>query len=156
MEGPPPESLAHWATKQDGERLTFSGTGVAVHDKGVLILGPSGSGKSSLALALMAHGAQLISDDGIWLDGGMLIRPETAPPLIEARGIGLLNAGPITQTASLRLVVDLSRAEPHRLPPSRFAVERSEKAQLILGAEHPSLGPAVLHLMLYGKLDPDP
>lgn len=134
----------------------FHGTGVALDRAGVLILGPSGSGKSSLALALMAFGAQLIADDSIWLDGLNLIRPNTAKPLIEARGVGLLNAGSTLPTARLHLVVDLSRPEPHRLPPRRTAKVHDQKAQLILGAGQTTLAPAILHYLHHGKLDPDP
>ncbi|MFQ5437976.1 MAG: HPr kinase/phosphorylase, partial [Paracoccaceae bacterium] len=36
---------------------------VAFDRRAVLILGPSGSGKSSLALELMSRGASLVSDD---------------------------------------------------------------------------------------------
>ena len=38
-------------------------TSVALEDNGVLIEGPSGSGKSDLALRLIDSGATLISDD---------------------------------------------------------------------------------------------
>ena len=38
-------------------------TTVALAGQGVLILGPSGSGKSGLALQLMAMGAELVADD---------------------------------------------------------------------------------------------
>ena len=47
--------------------LTLHATCVAVEGRGVLITGPSGSGKSSLALALMAHGARLVADDRVTL-----------------------------------------------------------------------------------------
>lgn len=148
-----PEELAHWASEQDGARLYFHGTAVAVDGQGALILGASGSGKSSLALALMGLGAELISDDGVWLDGACLGRPENAPPLIEARGVGLLNAGPICETAPLSLVVDLSRIEPDRLPPRRMVSAGGEKAKLILGAGQTTLAPTLFHLLRFGRAD---
>ncbi|MFZ9950137.1 MAG: HPr kinase/phosphorylase, partial [Gemmobacter sp.] len=43
---------------------------VAFAGRGVLILGPSGSGKSGLALGLIALGAGLVADDAV------LIAPE--------------------------------------------------------------------------------
>ncbi len=87
--------------------------------KGVLILGPTGSGKSSLALQLMAHGAQLVSDDRTMVraENGRLLAtcPDAISGRIEARGIGLLAAqGP--QHTFCWVVVDLSESETSRLP----------------------------------------
>ena len=42
---------------------TIHASGVWFENKGILILGESGSGKSSLALSLVANGAQLVCDD---------------------------------------------------------------------------------------------
>lgn len=152
---PRPEVLADRASSREGERLYFRATAVAVADKGVLIIGPSGSGKSTLAVALMAHGADLISDDGVWLDGLLLRRPDKAPALIEARGVGLLHAGPIRSRASLALVVDLARPEPERLPPRRMVCVETQKVELILGARQTTLGPTLIHLLRHGRAAPD-
>lgn len=149
----PPEMLAERASAHDDQRMFFHATAVAVDAKGILILGPSGCGKSSLALALMAFGAELISDDGVWLDAMQLQRPVTAPAMIEARGVGLLNAGPMRATAPLFLVVDLSRAEPDRLPPRRIATAHDQKVELILAAGQTTLAPTLLHLLRYGRAD---
>lgn len=153
MTSPAAEPLNQWASAQDARRLYFNATAIALNGNGALFLGPSGSGKSSLALALMALGAELISDDGVWLDGTQLTRPENAPPLIEARGVGLLNAGPICDTAPLSVVVDLSRSEPDRLPPHRTVTMGIEKAKLILGAGQTTLAPTLFHLLRFGWAD---
>jgi hypothetical protein len=53
-------------------------SGVVLGDKAVLIAGPPGAGKSSLAAALMRHGGQLLSDDAVALrlsDGALLAYP---------------------------------------------------------------------------------
>lgn len=95
---------------------------MALDGKGVLILGPSGSGKSSLALQLIGLGAQLVSDDRTRLTAAH--RQLTAEPpaaiagLIEARGVGLLRVAHVTQ-ARLALVVDMSEEEHGRLPAAR-------------------------------------
>jgi HPr kinase/phosphorylase len=95
---------------------------VAFGERGVLIIGPSGAGKSALALQLLAFGARLVADDRTLVipEGGRLsVRaPAGLPALIEARGIGLLRATPVT-TAALCLVVDLGAVETARLPPRR-------------------------------------
>jgi serine kinase of HPr protein (carbohydrate metabolism regulator) len=90
---------------------------VALDGRGVLIMGAPGSGKSSLALALIDRGAMLVGDDGVVLsvaDG----RLHAAPPphiagLIELRNVGLLRLP--TASAPLALALRLSPDAP-RLP----------------------------------------
>ncbi len=95
---------------------------VALAGRGVLILGPSGSGKSALSLELMARGADLVADDRVLLrraGEALLARPpESIAGMIEARGVGLLNARPAGEVP-LTLVVDLGQQETERLPPQR-------------------------------------
>ncbi len=95
-------------------------TCVAISGQGVLIRGPSGSGKSDLALRLIDEGADLVADDycNIAFESGRLIA--TPPPAIagklEVRGIGILQM-PHTNIVAIRLVVDLrTTQEIERLP----------------------------------------
>lgn len=94
---------------------------VSFGPRGVLILGRSGSGKSSLALQLMALGAVLIADDQteLFLKNGVVWAraPEAIAGLIEARGVGVLNAA--AGSAPICTVVDLDHVETQRLPPQR-------------------------------------
>jgi HPr kinase/phosphorylase len=96
---------------------------VAFGERAVLILGPAGAGKSSLALQLMALGAMLVADDRtlVAADGARLVAraPTGLPALIEARGLGLLRA-PLMAEAVLHLAVDLGATETARLPPRRL------------------------------------
>ncbi len=89
---------------------------------GLLILGASGSGKSALALTLMALGARLVADDRTWLalaGGGFWATcPPTIRGRIEARGIGIL-AADAQPGGRLAAAVDLDRTETERLPPAR-------------------------------------
>lgn len=68
-------------------------TCVAVNGHGVLITGPSGSGKSDLALRLIDRGARLVGDDYVVIetqDSQLYARP--APHIVgklEIRGLGL-------------------------------------------------------------------
>ncbi len=92
---------------------------IAFEGKGVLIFGPSGSGKSALALELMAFGAELVADDRtivVERDGRILASsPSSIAGLIEARGVGILTV-PNIESATVQLVVDLSRIERERMP----------------------------------------
>lgn len=97
------------------------GTAVCCGDAGLLLCGASGSGKSSIALQMMAFGAQLISDDIVWLDEKSdalwISRPPgvTGPLQIEARCFGILDAKGATG-ARLSCIVDLDTVEHERLP----------------------------------------
>ena len=94
-------------------------TCVAFDGRAVLIRGPSNSGKSALALQLIAIGATLVADDltPLCRQGAQVLA--LAPPrlqgVIEARGVGLLHS-PVRARAVLRLIVDMHRVEPERLP----------------------------------------
>jgi len=124
-----------------------------MHGQGLLTLGPSGSGKSRLAFELLAMGGRLVADDGVWLTAdNRLQRPEAAPKLIEARGIGLLYAE-AQDSAPLRLIVDLSRKESDRLPPRRLAAAPGGPVPLILGKDHPFLGVAICHYLKHGRAE---
>lgn len=86
---------------------------VARDGAGVLLLGPSGSGKSDLALRLIGRGFALVGDDQIIVSNG-IVRPAPAlAGLLEVRGFGIVRL-PFAPEARLALVVRL--AEPERLP----------------------------------------
>ncbi len=89
---------------------------------GVLILGRSGSGKSDLALRLIARGAQLVSDDRTELSisrGRLIARaPARLVGLLEVRGLGIVKM-PHAASAAIALVVELSASVP-RMPERRF------------------------------------
>jgi HPr kinase/phosphorylase len=92
---------------------------VSFEGKAVLIKGASGSGKSSLALQIMAFGAQLVSDDRTELcriDNSIWAAPpKTIAGLIEARGLGILNAEH-APSAQIVCVVDMDMVATERLP----------------------------------------
>ena len=112
-------------------------TAVVFGEWGVLILGPAGSGKSALALALLARArvsglfGALIGDDRIWLEarnGRLAARgaPQTAG-MIERRAVGILTA-PVESEAVIRLAAELCPAD--HLPRLPEGSERLEIAGL--------------------------
>ena len=123
-------------------------------DRGLLILGPSGSGKSALALKLIALGAALVADDRTLLtrDGDALIArcPKTLSGLIEARFVGLLRATPL-ERAQIALVVDLSQHESARLPPRRAITLQGVTLDLVLGTQSDHFPAALLCYLRGGR-----
>ncbi|MFY8153514.1 MAG: HPr kinase/phosphorylase, partial [Hyphomicrobiales bacterium] len=101
-------------------------TAVLVGAKAVLIRGAPGSGKTSLALRLVALGeagasifVRLVADDRVHLaaSGGRLVvsAPAAIAGLAEQRGIGLRPI-PFESAAVIGLVVDLGAADAARMP----------------------------------------
>ncbi len=94
---------------------------IAFEGRGVLLRGPSGSGKSDLALRAVEAGAELVADDLVMLGlrGGRV----WASPLpqaggrLEVRGVGIVPL-PALDGAPLVLIADL--AAPERLPEPCF------------------------------------
>ena len=101
------------------QSLIVHGTCVALDGKAVLITGPAGSGKSALALQLVAIGAHLVADDRTVLEISGVVLIASAPAaiagLIEARGVGILPLSHL-ERAIVHLVVDMGVSEVQRLP----------------------------------------
>ena len=138
----------------DADRVTLHGSCVALSGRGVLILGPSGSGKSSLALQLMSIGCDLVSDDrtDVALQDGALeaTAPEAIRGRIEARGMGLLIAVP-APSARLVLAVDLAHLESERLPHPRFYPVLGIDLPLLHRVESAHFPAAILQYLKAGR-----
>lgn len=96
------------------------GTGLYFEGYGILLTGPSGSGKSDLALRLMARGAELVGDDYLELsrDNGRLIMqaPKNIAGKIEVRHVGILKVA-YRKQAPVDLVFQLAAKDNlERLP----------------------------------------
>ncbi|WP_417600476.1 HPr kinase/phosphorylase [Pararhodobacter oceanensis] len=116
--------------------------------RGLLILGASGRGKSSLALALITRGAQLLADDQVMLtplEGALYARPpRSIAGLIEARGFGLLRL-PHLRLARIALVVDLDRPAPPRLPAPETITILGVTLTCLSGTAEPAYAEALAH-----------
>ena len=100
---------------------TLHASTVASSGRAVLITGPSGSGKSDLALRLLDRGFTLVSDDQtiVRREGDRLVA--SAPPNIagklEIRGIGIVDMEAV-KDVPVALYVELT-SEIMRLPDDR-------------------------------------
>ena len=139
--------------------MTHSGTCVAVDGRGVLLRGPSGGGKSDLALRLIDGGAELVADDRVALVSSAGVLTASAPPalrgLMEVRGLGVFRL-PYRTSVQVSLVADLVDGQgerlpaPHRttilghsLPAVRLSAKASSAAarvRLVLGAAESVVG----------------
>lgn len=97
--------------------MPHQATCVAVDGRGLLIEGPPGSGKSSLALALIDRGATLVGDDGVLLEPrqGRLwaLPPPRIDGLLEVRNVGLVTLS--TDAAPVALVLRLDAEAPRHV-----------------------------------------
>jgi HPr kinase/phosphorylase len=135
---------------------TVHASAVLVGPRAVLIRGPSGSGKSRLALELIEtvgdrsrSFARLVADDRVHLEvanGRLVARPAaTLAGLIEVRGVGLMRLRHVA-SAVVGLVVDLAASDAERLPetPSRtIEIQGVALPRLAVVSAAPAL-PAVL------------
>lgn len=86
-------------------------------------MGPSGIGKSDLALRMLAEGWSLVADDWtqVWASGGHLYG--AAPPringLLEVRGVGIVSLRsryPVRAQTRLSLAITATHEAVERLP----------------------------------------
>lgn len=96
---------------------------VEYNKKGVLIYGPSGSGKSDLALRLiMENGAKLVADDRVNLQVLKGKIKATAPTilkgLLEVRGVGIVKLSSVNADLFLAIRLVEKRELVERLPES--------------------------------------
>jgi len=114
---------------------------VAIGAKGVLLLGPPGAGKSSVALQLIDGGAKLVADDRTVLTTKAKAlyasAPATIAGLIEIYGVGIVEL-PIRARVKLALAVLLG-GKPTRMPaPAHFTHAGVALPQLRLDARDPA------------------
>ena len=125
---------------------TIHASAVLVGARAVLIQGPSGSGKSQLALALLEAArnrmlpfARLVADDRADVEavhGRLLVRPApTLAGLIEVRGLGIRRVA-YEAVAVVGLLVDLAASDASRMP------EPAGQSREIVGITLPRLAVA--------------
>ena len=105
------------------ETVLANVTGVAISGRVLLIEGPPGAGKSSLALALIDRGATLVGDDAVTLDRRREAVHALPPPntagLVEIRNVGIVEMPTTHGPVALILSLDPAAA--------RFPLEIAER-----------------------------
>lgn len=129
-------------------------TAVALGGRAALLLGPSGSGKSDLALRLIGAGWTLVGDDRVVLSRrseNLVAAPTPSlAGLIEARGIGICRV-PFLAEAEVVLAVRLAASGAvERLPEPAFEAFLGISIPLIKLVSFEGSTPTKVHLALGG------
>ena len=148
------ELLQYHLTRLLSDRKILHGVFMEVMGIGVLLTGPSGIGKSELALELISRGHRLIADDApeFRRSGPDSIRgrsPALLKDFLEVRGLGILNVramfgdNSIGETKRLRLVVHLESISTNTSADKKlWEIDRiggSHHTQTILDVEIPKV-----------------
>ena len=95
---------------QPDQTEAIHASAVAWAGQGVVLLGPPGSGKSTLVAQLLAEGAYLVADDLVRLTnraGVLRAAASGAPGLIELRGSGIFRVA-TTNEVPVKLCIELA------------------------------------------------
>lgn len=105
-------------------RTVRQATAVAMGGRALLIEGPPGSGKTSIALALIDRGAALIGDDGVTLElrEGVLwaAPPPNTAGLVEIRNVGLAELAATEAPVALLLRLDTDAPRQPERPATEY------------------------------------
>lgn len=104
--------------------MLHQATAVAIGGRAILLEGPPGIGKSSLALALIDRGATLVGDDGVALSRRGAVLWVAPPPhtagLLEIRNVGIASLPAVAAQAAL--VLTLSHDAPRYIEQAEMVV----------------------------------
>ncbi len=142
------EILHYFLTSLFADMLTLQGVYMEVMAIGVLITGPSGIGKSELALELISRGHRLIADDAplfsrITPDIINGACPEALQDFLEVRGLGIINVrelfgdSAIKRNKHLQLIVQLQPMSNGL--PALDRLQGSHKSRSVLEMEVPEI-----------------
>lgn len=143
------ENCRYFLSRALAEHTSEHGVFIEVHSVGIFIMGDSGIGKSELALALIAKGHRLISDDVTRFTqiGPKVIdghSPSLLTDFMEVRGLGIVNiramygSNSVKRNKTLRLVIKLSKyTEENKHEFDRLGIEKT--SHQILGIDIPMI-----------------
>ena len=100
--------------------MEIQATAISYQKHAILIQGPSGTGKTSLALQLIERGAHLIGDDivEVFIKNKQLYckSEEKLKGVVEVRGLGLVAGLKVSKPAPVLCVIRLHKKSTERLP----------------------------------------
>ena len=130
--------------------LVIHATCVDVNGSGILIVGRSGSGKSSLAINLLALGSTLVADDQCEIvrknNSFRISKPASLPKSIEIRGVGLVSV-PMVNETSLDWVVNMDEVEKERMPTPQFTEIGGFRVPTVFGKDMDDLASRIYVLV---------
>lgn len=143
------ESLHYYLSNLFADVVVLHGVFMEVMAIGVLITGPSGIGKSELALELITRGHRLVADDAPQFSriAPEIINgycPELLTDFLEVRGLGIINVrelfgnNAIKSNKYLRLIIRLEPMDEERLL-KLDRLEGSYRAQRVLEVDIPEI-----------------
>jgi len=144
------DSLRYYLTNLFADTAVLHGVFLEVMSIGALITGPSGIGKSELALELIARGhSRLVADDApkfsrIAPDVVRGSCPELLRDFLEVRGLGIINVrklygdNSIKDRKYLRLIIQLQRMDENQLL-QLDRLDGSYRARNVLGVRIPEI-----------------
>ena len=105
---------------QDTPERNIHATALVLDGRGILIMGPSGAGKTDLAIRLIEAGGELVADDQVLvrLEKGRAVAraPDQIAGKMEVRGFGIIDM-PHRAEAVIDLIIDLKpRRDIERMP----------------------------------------
>lgn len=137
------------------ETTRLHATAIGIDGQAAVLIGPSGSGKSSLALQLIALGADLISDDQceVFTRDDLLCvkRPATLPKAIEARGFGLIRA-PMVDEGNVVLVIQMDKTSQARMPDEQYMQLLSHQIKMIPNSDSAHFPATILLYLQHGPV----
>ena len=138
--------------------VTVHATCIAIDGHGILLRGPSGSGKSDLALRAIDQGARLVADDRVALtrrgDSVIASAPSSLHGLIEIRGLGIMRMDAAAE-ARIALVADMADSRRiERLPERRRCEIEGTAIPWMAVDPFQASATAKLRLALAAALDP--
>ncbi len=143
------DSLHYYLANLFADVLTLHGVFMEVNAIGVLITGPSGVGKSEVALELITRGHRLVADDApqfsrIAPDIINGTCPTTLQDFLEVRGLGIINVRELFGDSAikinkyLRLIIQLEPLDKDGLA-QMDRLEGSYRTQRILDLDIPEI-----------------
>lgn len=126
-------------------------TCIEIGTAAALLRGPSGSGKSDLALRMIDQGARLVADDYVEVHARdrrlYAMPPAELAGRLEVRGVGVVRLNHVRR-ARIGLVVDLAPQVPERMPTAQSVELEGIQLPLYVLAAFEESAPAKLRLLI--------